>query len=309
MKKKIILSICITYYFERDYIYELMDHIKKIKKKNNFEVLIRNDNPKQKLSLKDFKIKNLNIKIFNSENKSKGEVSSLLDLKKKSRGDFICFVADDDLISPEFFNFFLKEKIKKSNYLCHATPYKKYWGKKNKYKFINQKNLLKDFFSRKIYLSACVGMIIKKSQINEKHIRVLKDYNLDLYLLSLISDYNLRFINYNYGYNNVKASMISSKSIDPKMYYNGIKFLKTFFDKSLYFLLYNFFMDNFYSNIFRENSKKFENIICATKIYLLFKDDNLNKFNKIKYLILFYLKIAIKVFINFLLKLIISVKR
>ena len=54
MKQNIILTICITYFFERDNIFNLFNSLKSIKEKEKIEILIRNDNPKIKLKKKNF---------------------------------------------------------------------------------------------------------------------------------------------------------------------------------------------------------------------------------------------------------------
>ena len=56
MKQNIILTICITYFFERDNIFNLFNSLKYIKEKEKIEILIRNDNPKIKIKKKILKI-------------------------------------------------------------------------------------------------------------------------------------------------------------------------------------------------------------------------------------------------------------
>ena len=297
MKKKIILSICITYFFKRNNIFELFDCLKSLKQKQKIEILIRNDNPKIKLYRKQFKdFKNL--KIFNAKKKSMGEMLSLKYLTEKSSAKFICYLADDDLISHKFFDIFMSQKNKNHNYICHATPHKEIWGTKNNYKFLSKEKLLSDFFERKIYLNACVGMIFQKSLLNFEHIKVLRNYNFDVYLLIyLIKNFNLKLINYNYGYNNVIESRISSKFINPKIYYNGLRFLINILNKNLILVFYKFFMSNFYSNTFRSREKLLQNIIFATKFHILVRKKISGNFFMNFYLLKHYIKVFLKIII------------
>jgi hypothetical protein len=298
MKQNIILTICITYFFERDNIFKLLNSLKSIKEKEKIEILIRNDNPKIKLKKKNFKNFS-NLKIFNTNKKSIGEFLSLRFLTKKSSGKFICFLADDDLISYKFFNIFMTRRKMNYNFLCHATPYRELWGTKNNYRFSNKTKLLNDFFERKIYLNPCVGMIFQKSLLNFENIKILKNYNFDTYLLIyLVKNFNFKLINYNYGYNNVIDSRISSKALSPKIYYNGLSFIIDILDKNLILVFYKFFMENFYSNTFRSNKKILQNVIFATKFHILVKKKISGGTFLNFYLFKYYIKVFLKLVVS-----------
>jgi hypothetical protein len=266
-------SVCITYYYKRNNINLLLNEINKYKLKN-IEILIRNDNPSTKLIIK----KKKNIRVFNAKKKALGEINSIKFLISKSSGTYVSIVADDDLISHKIFYELNKINIKKfdSFLFLSSTNINLF---QNNYKiFLKKKiDLLNLFFKRKIYLSGTVATVFKKKfLLNYINKCSFLKYNFDLFFLFLMFFFgNLKIYNKIYGYNNVQSSIISSKKINISKYIHDTNKLFFFFNKKnynyniLYFSFSKFFLENFYSILFRKKLCNF-NLHDIIKFHIIF---------------------------------------
>ena len=71
------------------------------------------------------------------------------------------------------------------------------YGKKVSYNFINNIDLLNDFFSRKVFLSGTIGFIIYKKNIKNFFFKNIKKYNFDTFLLiHVLENFKIRFLNH-----------------------------------------------------------------------------------------------------------------
>ena len=70
-------SVCITYFFNRKNIFDLLNCID-LGVHKNVEIIVRNDNPNHQLSLN----KHPRIKVFNNKKKPLGEIGSIKFLKE-----------------------------------------------------------------------------------------------------------------------------------------------------------------------------------------------------------------------------------
>ena len=140
-----LFSVCITYYYKRNNIEDLLFELNKYKS-NDLEILIRNDNTKHKLNLKN----NLRrVKIFNEKKKSLGEIESIKFLLSKSKGKYVTIISDDDIISHKILYDIKKSKFLKQSYIYLASTKIKNLNKKYKILKINNHNILKNFFLEK----------------------------------------------------------------------------------------------------------------------------------------------------------------
>ena len=251
MKK---ISICITYFYQRDNIEKFLNELQKIKKLDQIEILIRNDNPKINLSFGK-KFKNLNLKIFNEKKKSLGEIFSLRFLLHKAKSDYVAFIADDDFISYQYFDYILNNKKRYNFYLCPMAI--KFRNLKKKYELKNNINLILNLFlKRKINISGTVGLIFKVNKFkNIINFNLLKKYHFDLYLIFLFSNFkNYKILNTTLAFNDRFSSRISSGKINLNFFkkdtINLVNSLNNiFFLKSKYY-----FLIDYISIIFRDKS-------------------------------------------------------
>lgn len=280
-----LFSVCITYYYKRNNIEDLLFELNKYKS-NDLEIVIRNDNTNYELNIKK---NSKRIKIFNEKKKSLGEIESIKFLLSKSRGKYITIISDDDLISHKIFNDIKKNKLSKQSYIYTSSTKLRDLNKKNKFIIINRHHILKNFFLRKLHLSGTVGVFYSRNFL----LKILgsiniKKYNFDTFLLfSAILKGRYRFSNFIFGFNNILSSRISSKKINLRIYLSDIKNLISNFNKSmsqdLYYNFSKFNLDNFYSIIFRKNTKY--SLSHIKEINLLILKNNRSKFFKIYFLI------------------------
>ena len=280
-----LFSVCITYYFKRNNIEDLLFELNKYKS-NDLEIIIRNDNTNYKLNIKNNSKK---IKIFNEKKKSLGEIESIKFLLSKSRGKYVTIISDDDLISHKIFNDIKKNKLSKQSYIYTSSTKLRDFNKKNKFTTINGHHILKNFFLRKLHLSGTVGVFYSRNFL----LKILgsiniKKYNFDTFLLfSAILKGRYRFSNFIFGFNNILSSRISSKKINLQIYLSDIKNLISNFNKNmsqdLYYNFSKYNLENFYSIIFRKNAKY--SLSHIKEINLLILKNNKSKFFKIYFLI------------------------
>lgn len=298
-------TVCITYFYKRNNINLLLNEINKYKLKN-IEILIRNDNPTTKLKIS----KKKNIRVFNAQNKALGEIDSIKFLISKSSGTYISIVADDDLISHKIFYELNKINIKKFDSFLFLSTTNINLFQSNYKIFLKKKiDLLNFFFKRKVYLSGTVGTVFKKEfLLNHINKCTFLKYNFDLFVLFIMFFFgNLKIYNKIYGYNNVQSSIISSKKINISKYVNDTNTLSYFFNKKdynyeiLYFSFSKFFLDNFYSILFRKKIYNF-NFHDIIKFHIIFFNNSSNIKKLIIIIMLFknIIKIYIKKFIVFL---------
>ena len=284
-----LFSVCITYYYKRNNIEDLLFELNKYKL-NDLEIIIRNDNTNHKLNIKNSSKK---IKIINEKKKSLGEIESIKFLLSKCRGKYVTIISDDDLISHKIFHDIKKNKLSNQSYIYTSSTKLRDFNKKNKFITINGHHILKNFFLRKLHLSGTVGVFYSRNFL----LKILgsmniKKYNFDTFLLfSAIFKGRHRFSNYIFGYNNTSSSRISSKKINLRIYLLDIKNLISNFNNSmsqdLYYNFSKFNLDNFYSIIFRKNVKY--SLSHIKEINLLILKNNKSKFLKIYFLIFFKL--------------------
>lgn len=295
-----LFSVCITYYYKRNNIEDLLFELNKYKS-NDLEILIRNDNTKHKLNLKS----NLRrVKIFNEKKKSLGEIESIKFLLSKSKGKYVTIISDDDLISHKILNDIKKSKFLKQSYIYRASTKLNNLNKKYKILKINKHYILKNFLLRKIHLSGTVGVFYSRNFlikiINSINI---KKYNFDTYLLfTAIFKGSYRFSNFIFGFNNISSSRISSKKINIRLYLLDIKNLinnfKNKLNKDLFYNFSKYNLENFYSIIFRKNVNYSFFDIKEINFFIL--RNNKSKFFKIYFLVFFkFLEYVLKLTYNF----------
>lgn len=295
-----LFSVCITYYYKRNNIEDLLFELNKYKS-NDLEILIRNDNTKHKLNLKS----NLRrVKIFNEKKKSLGEIESIKFLLSKSKGKYVTIISDDDLISHKILNDIKKSKFLKQSYIYRASTKLNNLNKKHKILKINKHYILKNFLLRKIHLSGTVGVFYSRNFlikiINSINI---KKYNFDTYLLfTAIFKGSYRFSNFIFGFNNISSSRISSKKINMRLYLLDIKNLinnfKNKLNKDLFYNFSKYNLENFYSIIFRKNVNYSFFDIKEINFFIL--RNNKSKFFKIYFLVFFkFLEYVLKLTYNF----------
>jgi len=203
-------SVCITYFYKRDNLIDLLKELK-IEENKDLEVLIRNDNPEI-----DLKINNHpRIKIFQNKQKPIGEIESIRFLLAKSKGDYISMIADDDLIDNRFFEFIRNDGFKHKTYLSLSTTNKFEFGNKKELPKLSPKKKILMFLGRKLYLSGTVGAVYQKDLLFNIFEKLkLKIYLMDVFLLFKILDESCLICDNYYGFNNTKTSRLSSKHIN-----------------------------------------------------------------------------------------------
>ena len=279
-------TVCITYFFKRNNIVNLIKKLK-IDANKDIEIIVSNDNPSKRLKIPNHP----RIKIFNNKKKIRGEIDNIKFLISKAKGKYVCIIADDDLIHSQIFKLIRKDKYRHLNYLSESTTNLSEFGFKKKRKNTLEKNKLMMFFKKKIYLSGTVGTVYERNFIIKifKKIKV-KKYLLDTFLLFKLFDNNLLIFDSCFGYNNTSSSKISSKKIDLKIfnedYFKLINIIKnkTLLDKFVLFILHDY-----YSIIQREDKDKIKNFYKFLKLNL--KNKKLKVKLKIKFILIwnFYL--------------------
>jgi hypothetical protein len=287
MKK---ISICITYFYQRNNIEFFLNELKKIDKLNLIEILIRNDNPKIKLSFGN-KFKDLNLKIFNEKKKSMGEIYSLQFLVNKAKNDYATLVADDDFISHKYFDKIFDMEKNHDFYLCPMAiefcDVDKALRLKND---IN--NLCNLFFSKKINISGTVGLTFKVDKFkNLTNFKLLKKYHFDLYIISIVSRFeNYKIFNKIYSFNNRKSSKISSGKISLNLFKKDTENFISTLSKNLVVLSKYYFALDYISILFRDKN----NIRKIDKYFIKFLINEFNLIQKInilfKYLFFYFIK-------------------
>lgn len=297
-----LFSACITYYYRRNNIHNLLFELNKYKTKD-LEILIRNDNPNHKLELSDnYK----NIKIFNETKKSIGEIESIKFLISKSKGEYITIVSDDDLISHKIFKHSkMHHKTKNDSLIFLSSVNKKYLNKKIDFHSIDRLNILSSFFQRKIYLSGTIATIYSRKFLKNKINKIkLRKYNFDtlLFFISLFES-KYKFFNLIYGFNDTKSSIISSGKIELNHYLVDfkilIKYLKKHSNKKMLYDFTKFSVENFYSLIFRNNTNyKIKHLILFNKT-IFFENNEFFYFKIFLLLIKSFLLFVLRLVYNF----------
>lgn len=293
-------SLLITYYYNRNNIYEIIKELKKYNKKN-LEILIRNDNPKKDLKLNK---QGLNIKIFNEKKKSIGEINSIRFLLQKAKGKYISILADDDLFSVKILNF-LNKKKKFDAFIPLVVFNKKYLEKKNNFD-IKKNNLYNLFLNKKIFLSGTVGTFFKKEKLLDAiKIIGIKKYLFDFFLLLIVllnKNFKFIFSNYYLGFNNVHSSKISSGKIDLDIFLKDLKklliYLTPLTNSKAKINLVKYLLEDIYNILFR----KIRNISIKKMIIIfniLKQLGYLKSFQANYFFIKFLIKVLIKLFYNF----------
>jgi hypothetical protein len=263
------ISICITYFYNRNNIYNLLNEINKYNKsKEDLEVLIRNDNPKITLSIK--KKYNFNIFIYNEKKESVGEVKSLKFLLNKSKGDIVTFIADDDIISSKCFNF-INNFPNENSYIFLASRNKKDIGKKSYLQVRNYNEAYKLFLKRKLFLCGTVGYFFSRNFIIKNYNKIFtKKYLFDFNILILQLFSKHKYFNFIGGYNDFSTSQISSQAINLNCFFLDLKktfYLLNYCDNNLKYLTLNFLAEDFYS-IFTRKEYKLNKILVFLKLFL-----------------------------------------
>ena len=137
-------TVCITYFFKRNNIVNLIKKLK-IDANKDMEIIISNDNPSERLKIQNHP----RIKIFNNKKKIKGEIDNIKFLISKAKGKYVSIIADDDLIHSQIFELIRKDKYRHLNYLSESTTNLSEFGFKKKGKNILAKNKLFMFLKKK----------------------------------------------------------------------------------------------------------------------------------------------------------------
>ena len=293
-------SILITYYYNRNNINEIINELKKYKKKN-LEILIRNDNPNIHLKLK---YNNLKIKIFNEKKKSLGELKSINFLLEKAKGNYISILADDDLISVKVLNNLNKTKNFDA-FFSLVSKEKKFFGL-NSYLKIKKREIIDYFLNKRFFLSGTVGTFYKKELLIEAIKKIdVKKYNFDFFLILIFllnSNYKVIFSNYYFGLNNTYSSKISSGKINLSIYLrdlnNMLKYASKLTNKSTRYYFVKYVITDYYSILFRKKRKNI--LVRAYSIYLiLLRENYLDDIRSKIFFLRFCLKIFLRLFYNF----------
>ena len=293
-------SILITYYYNRNNINEIINELKKYKKKN-LEILIRNDNPNIHLKLK---YNNLKIKIFNEKKKSLGELKSINFLLEKAKGNYISILADDDLISVKVLNNLNKTKNFDA-FFSLVSKEKKFFGL-NSYLKIKKREIIDYFLNKRFFLSGTVGTFYKKELLIEAIKKIdVKKYNFFFFLLLIFllnSNYKVIFSNYYFGLNNTYSSKISSGKINLSIYLrdlnNMLKYASKLTNKSTRYYFVKYVITDYYSILFRKKRKNI--LVRAYSIYLiLLRENYLDDIRSKIFFLRFCLKIFLRLFYNF----------
>tara|TARA_B110000971_G_scaffold48969_1_gene49092 strand:+ start:4699 stop:5577 length:879 start_codon:yes stop_codon:yes gene_type:complete len=283
-------TVCITYFFKRNNIRNLIKKLK-IESNKDIEIIISNDNPLEKLKIENHQ----RIKVFNNKRKPKGEIKNIKYLLSKAKGKYVCVIADDDLIHSQMFEFIRKDNFQNLSYLSRSTIKRSEFGNKQKKINIFPKNKIIMFLEKKLYLSGTVGAVYEKNFITKifKKIKI-KKYLLDTLLLFKIFDKNFLIYDQYLGFNNTSSSNISAKKIDLNIFnkdylevINNIK-CEVILDKFVLFILHDY-----YSIICREEKFKIKCFYKFLKLNL--KNKKIKNKSKIKFIFIwkFYLLLLI----------------
>lgn len=246
-------SVCITYFYKRDNLFDLLKELK-IEENKDLEVLIRNDNPEM-----DLKINNHpRIKIFQNKQKPVGEIESIRFLLANSKGDYISMIADDDLIDNRMFEFIRNDGFKHKTYLSLSTTNKFEFGNKKELPNLSPKKKILLFLSRKLHLSGTVGAVYQKDLLFNIFEKLkLKIYLMDVFLLFKILDESCLICNNYYGFNNTKTSRLSSKHIDFDIFLKDyMEIVKNIENKLILEKFVLLILSDYYSIVHREEKFK-----------------------------------------------------
>jgi hypothetical protein len=274
-------SICITYFYKRNNIFDLLNKLN-IEKNKDIEILVSNDNFKESLNLKCHP----RIRVFQNKGKPLGEIRNIKFLLKKAKGKYISIIADDDLIHHSIFELIKKNCFQNTSYLCDTTINKNNFGHKGLYINTSIENKINKFLEGKIYLSGTIAAVYDKIFITNifKNIKINK-YLLDTYLLFKILDSTNICFDYNYGFNNTNTSEISSSKIDKRIFFHDyLEVIKVIYDKEILlekFILFSLLQ--YYSIVHREDKFRI-NYFCQF-LKLNFNIRRLNFNFKLKLLI------------------------
>jgi len=254
-------SVCITYFYNRNNLNDLLKELK-IEENKDIEVLIRNDNPEIDLKIDNYP----RVKIFQNKQEPIGEIESIRFLLANSKGDYISIIADDDLIDSSMFKFIRNDNFKHKTYLSRSTTNRQEFGNKNELLKLSSKKKILMFLSRKLHLSGTVGAFYQKDFLLNifKKLKI-KTYLLDVLLLFKISDDSCLICDHHYGFNNTETSRLSSKKIDSEAFLKDyIEVLNNIENKVIFEKFVIFILFDYYSIVHREKKfkiKKFYNFL------------------------------------------------
>jgi len=139
----------------------------------NFELIISNDYIQTPVTFKSLGIKKDNRILILNQKKNLGELNNLNYMLSLAEGDWFLWLADDDLLHPDFLSIFYNTYKKKefsnavgffSNFISAKIPEKKFPVALSPKKptFYNQKDFLILYTLKKINLIGCYGVMRKK---------------------------------------------------------------------------------------------------------------------------------------------------
>lgn len=199
----------------------------------NFELIISNDYIKTPVNFKSLGIKkDIRIKILNQK-KNLGELQNLNFMLSLAKGDWFLWLADDDLLHPDFLSTFYNTSKKKefsstvgffSNFIQAINPKKKFPSPlvPEEPIFYNQKDFLISYTSRKISLIGCYGVMRK--EYLQKIGGMLQLGNSfspysDTLLPIMLAEYgNICWMNQPLVFLRTHNNSLSCKSVDPGAY-------------------------------------------------------------------------------------------
>ena len=246
-------SVCITYFYKRDNLIDLLKELK-IDENKDIEVLIRNDNPEIDLKINSHP----RIKIFQNKQKPVGEIESIRFLLANSKGDYISMIADDDLIDNRIFKIIRNDGFKHKTYLSLSTTNKFEFGNKKVLPNLSPQKKILMFLNRKLHLSGTVGAVYQKDLLFNIFEKLkLKIYLMDVFLLFKILDESCLICNNYYGFNNTKTSMLSSKHIDFDIFLKDyMEIVKNIENKLILEKFVLLILSDYYSIVHREEKFK-----------------------------------------------------
>jgi len=283
-------SVCITYFFNRKNIFDLLNCID-LGVHKNVEIIVRNDNPNHQLCLH----KHPRIKVFNNKKKPLGEIRSIKFLLSKASGQYVSLIADDDLMSDKIFDILENDPVEKDAYLFISTKNKKTFLNKNILTFKNSAEYFLNFFMGNIFLCGMTGTVFNKNFLIKKMSKIkIKYYLLDTYLLFMIIQNSHKIYDFIYGFNNTRTSRISSSRIKIPLFESDYFYLLSKIKNTKLQMRYIFFtIKEFYSLLFRGEKNKFSVFFMFIKNHLILLN-LLNQFLLIQYSLFFFIKLLIK---------------
>ena len=283
-------SVCITYFFNRKNIFDLLNCID-LDVHKNVEIIVRNDNPNHQLCLH----KHPRIKVFNNKKKPLGEIRSIKFLLSKASGQYVSLIADDDLMSDKIFDILENDPVEKDAYLFISTKNKKTFLNKNILTFKNSAEYFLNFFMGNIFLCGMTGTVFNKNFLIKKMSKIkIKYYLLDIYLLFMIIQNSHKIYDFIYGFNNTRTSRISSSKINIPLFESDYFYLLSKIKNTKLQMRYIFFtIKEFYSLLFRGEKNKFSVFFMFIKNHLILLN-LLNQFLLIQYSLFFFIKLLIK---------------